>query len=352
MRPVARSPDGRYTVRVGGFDRAGNPTVRDGDDPRRPDDPVARLGTRLVRAAGRRPRPPDVRPPPTGDGLGGDLPGVRPSSAGSGRAGRSPPGRTAGRGTARRLPGHSSSRARTGSWSTRRAGSARRGPAAPSPSRHRSRPRDPTRLGVHDRPQPDDDRAGSGRARGPGLDRPADLQRGRERRPMTAAILAALPARDAPRRRRRLARRHGPARRRAGGGRPAHPRPPSRPEAGPRPRLPRRLRRRAGRRRDHGRPDGRRLQPRPGGAARSGRPDRRRHGRPRHRLPLHARRRRRRLGARPADRVTRRQPLRADRARSGPERPDRRVQGVARRRRSRRSRSTGSMPAATSSRSR
>ena len=68
----------------------------------------------------------------------------------SGGAGRSPPGGTGGRGRAGRLPGHSSSRARTASWSTRRAGSAPRGPAAPSPSRHRSRPREPTRLGVHD----------------------------------------------------------------------------------------------------------------------------------------------------------------------------------------------------------
>ena len=104
------------------------------------------------------------------------------------------------------------------------------------------------------------------------LGRPADLQRGREHRPdrrprssrrcPDATLLVVDDGSpdgtgrlaDAPRRRR-----------------PAHPRPPSGAEAGPRPRLPRRLRRRARRRRDDRRPDGRRLQPRPGGAAGPGR---------------------------------------------------------------------------------
>ena len=51
--------------------------------------------------------------------------------------------------------------------------------------------------------------------------------------------------------------------------------------------------------------------------------------RPRHRLALHAGRRRRRLGARPAAHLARRQRLRPDRPRPRPERPDRRLQGLA-----------------------
>ena len=58
--------------------------------------------------------------------------------------------------------------------------------------------------------------------------------------------------------------------------RPARPGPPPGAEAGPRTRLSRWLRRRARRRCDDRRPDGRRLQPRPGGTARDGRADRRR----------------------------------------------------------------------------
>ena len=252
-------PDGRYTVYVGAFDRAGNPTIRDGDGPRRPDDPVARLGTRLVRATGRWPRPADRRPPPAGDRLGGDLPGIHPGPPDLAepdarrRAVRlDVVGQDGCRGI--RQAGHVPGRGRRDELDRRA-----RGPAAPSPSRHRSRPRDPTRLGVHDRPQPDDDRAGSGRARGPGLDRPADLQRGREPRPDDAAILEALPAATllvvddgSPDGTGRLADALAAAdprirvRHRAA-------------QAGPRARLPRRLRRGAGRRRDDGRPDGCRL---------------------------------------------------------------------------------------------
>ena len=73
---------------------------------------------------------------------------------------------------------------------------------------------------------------------------------------------------------------------------------------------------------------------------------------PRHRVPLHARRRRGRLGARPAADLPRRVAVRAGRPGPLAERPDRRVQGLARRRRSGPSRSTASTPVATSSRSR
>ena len=61
--------------------------------------------------------------------------------------------------------------------------------------------------------------------------------------PISAAILDGAAGGDPARRRRRLARRHRPPGRRAGRRRPADPRPPSRGQAGPRPGLPRRLRR-------------------------------------------------------------------------------------------------------------
>ena len=138
---------------------------------------------------------------------------------------------------------------------------------------------------------------------------------------------------DPARRRRRVARRHRAAGRRARRGRPAHPGPPS-----------------AGSSRVSDAPistaSGWRSPAAPTtvvqmdadfshdpavAARRSIAADHRRRGRPRHRVALHQGRRRRRLGDRPADRLARRQPVRADRAGPRPERPDRRLQGMARR---------------------
>ena len=84
--------DGRYTFRVWGLDRAGNPTHPRPAGPRRPDDPVADL-VALVVHPGRGPEGARVvRPPPAGHGHGRDLPGdtlVRADLDG----GRSPPAR-------------------------------------------------------------------------------------------------------------------------------------------------------------------------------------------------------------------------------------------------------------------
>ena len=73
---------------------------------------------------------------------------------------------------------------------------------------------------------------------------------------------------------------------------------------------------------------------------------------PRHRVALHAGRRRRRLGPRPADHLARRQPVRADRAGARARTTSPAASRPGGRRRSRRSRSTASTPAATCSRSR
>ena len=171
--------------------------------------------------------------------------------------------------------------------------------------------------------------------------------------PIAARHPRGPPGGDAARRRRRLARRHRRAGRRPGRGRPADPGPPPAGQAGPRPRLSRRLRawRSTAARRSSSRWTPTSATTRPS-CPRSSRPiddgaaD----------LVIGSRytagRRRRRLGHRPADHLARRQPVRADRPAPRPERPDRRLQGVARRRRSRRSRSTASTPAATCSRSR
>ena len=210
----------------------------------------------------------------------------------------------------------------------------------------------PSRLRVDDRPITDCRRRRAARGGRRRLDRPADLRRGREHRADGGRHPRRAAGGDAARRRRRLARRHRTAGRRAGRRRPTDPGPPSRPQAGPRPRVPRWLRARPGGRCHDHRPDGRRLQPRSGApcpisSARSAR-----HGRPRHRIALHAGRRGRRLGARPPGGVARRKHLRPGRPRSRAERPDRRVQGLAGQRPWRRSRSTASTPVAMSSRSR
>ena len=181
---------------------------------------------------------------------------------------------------------------------------------------------------------------------------PADVQRGREH-PDDLVRDPGGPARsDPPGRRRRLARRHWPDRRLAGRGGPADPRPPSAREAGTRTGLPRRLRDRAGREGGDRRPDGRRLVARSDDAPLAHRPDRRRVGRPRHRVALHAKVAASSTGASgggssPAA------------AASSPGRSCDSVRAISpagsRRgalRRWRRSRSTGSTPAGTSSRSR
>ena len=147
--------------------------------------------------------------------------------------------------------------------------------------RHDRHDRPPDRA-VRRPPRTHRTRTGDGR-----LGRPADLQRGREPRADGGRHPRLAPGRDRPRRRRRLARRHGRPRRPPRRRRPAGPCPSPGAEAGSRPCLPRRLRGRPRRRREHRRPDGRRLQPRPGGAAEPDRADRRRRGGPRHRLPLH-----------------------------------------------------------------
>ena len=150
--------------------------------------------------------------------------------------------------------------------------------------------------------------------------------------PIAAAILERAAGRDAARRRRRLARRHRPARRRAGRGRPAGPGPASAGEAGPRPGVSRRLRRRPRRRR---RRSSSRWTPTGRTTRRSCRRSSRRSRADEADLVIGSRyvdrRRRPRLGPRPAGHLARRQPVRPDRPRPQAARPDRRLQGVARR---------------------
>ena len=273
-RPARIVADGRYTFRVNGLDRAGNQTVRD----------LTVRVDRTIRSvtwarssfdpASGPEGPADARPAPAGDASRSRSTRVRRWSAGSGPVAASRPARTAGRGAARRPPARSSSPARyrvvvdATSWigSSRSPGaSIGQGPVAADR---------PSRLAPHDRHHRDADRVrrdpGAARRRATGVwvvlptyDEAENIG------PIVGGHPRALPGGDAARRRRRLARRHRAARRRARRRRPARPGPPPAGQAGPRARLPRRLRRRPRGRRDRRRPDGRRLQPRSGGAARA-----------------------------------------------------------------------------------
>ena len=124
-RPVATVADGRYTVRVGGFDRAGNPTVRDGDasaSTGRSGRSAWARASFVPRAGGRDRLTLVLRRRATvsvaiyqGSTLVRRIWRDRALAAGTLRLDVERAGR---------LPGRSSSRAPTGSWSTRRAGSA------------------------------------------------------------------------------------------------------------------------------------------------------------------------------------------------------------------------------------
>ena len=183
--------DGRYTFRVSGLDRAGNPTIRATDGPRRPDDQVADLGARssFVPRAGAK-RPLHGRPPPAGDGHGGDLPGLDAGPHGSGPAARLAAGHV--RLDVERQDGRRGATSSPGTYrvvvdATSSIGALALQPAA-SRSRRRSRPPAPSRLDRHDRHDRTRQRAVRRARRRPPtrrrrrLGRPADLQRGREHR--------------------------------------------------------------------------------------------------------------------------------------------------------------------------